>query len=334
VVAHDGSRPEFRFLFKPAAGPRCRVVTDNDYCGDPDGLAQLVHQLLSPAADLRAVIGSHLAADPANPARRSADESYERAVEVLSIMERTVQTYAGSNVALADTRTPRPSAGAEAIVAEAMRDDTDLPLYATFGAGLTELASAYLIEPRIADRLTAIWIGGPEYPDLASPPPDTPGPEYNLGIDLAAAQVVFDSPIPLWQVPRDAYRQTIAGMAEIEAYVRPAGRIGEYLYDRLCAVGGYLAKAGFNLGETYIMGDSPLVLLSTLQSNFHPDTSSSRHVLRPAPRITDAGGYEERPDGRPIRVYTHLDVRLMLQDFYAKLALVSGRRPASHPAAP
>ena len=64
-----------------------------------------------------------------------------------------------------------------------MRTDTNLPLFVTLGAGLTELASAYLIEPRIASRLTAVWIGGPEYPELG-PDPERPGagpgPEYNL----------------------------------------------------------------------------------------------------------------------------------------------------------
>ena len=204
-----------------------------------------------------------------------------------------------------------------------MRTDTDLPLYATFGGGLTELASAYLIEPRIAERLTAIWIGGPEYPDLAAPPPDTPGSEYNLGIDRPAAQVVFDSPIPLWQVPRNAYRQALVGMAELAIHLRPAGKLGEYLYASFENVIELVRGFGLNMGETYILGDSPLVLLSTLQSNFHPDTSSSRFVVRPAPRITDDGVYAERGDGRPIRVYTDLDVRLMVHDFYAKLALAS-----------
>ncbi|GAA4697497.1 nucleoside hydrolase [Phytohabitans rumicis] len=303
--------------------PRARVITDNDYCGDPDGLVQLVHQLLSPSAELRGVIGSHLAADdPFMPAPDTAAQSYQRVTEVLSIMERTVPAYQGSNVGLADRRTPQPSAGAEAIVAEAMRTDTDLPLYVTFGGGLTELASAYLMEPRIADRLTAIWIGGPEHPDLAPPPPDTPGREYNLNIDPLAAQVVFnESPIPLWQVPRNAYRQALVTMAELEVHLRPAGKIGAHLYDSICRVFELASGAGLNLGETYILGDSPLVLLSTLQSCFHPDPSSSRYVQRPTPRIDDDGNYQPREDGRPIRVYTDLDIRVMVQDFYAKLAL-------------
>src|SRR5690625_5884084 len=41
-------------------GSRTRVIIDNDFSGDPDDLYQLVHHLLSPTVDIRAVIGSHL----------------------------------------------------------------------------------------------------------------------------------------------------------------------------------------------------------------------------------------------------------------------------------
>ena len=59
-----------RERFAPAAGPRFRVISDNDYAGDPDGLYQLAHHALSPSVELRAVIGSHLAVD--DPFDRSA----------------------------------------------------------------------------------------------------------------------------------------------------------------------------------------------------------------------------------------------------------------------
>ena len=309
--------------FRPPAGPRYRLVSDNDYSGDPDGLYQLVHHLLSPSVDVRAVIGSHLApGDPFDPSTQQATNAYRRASEILRLMGLAgqVRAFAGAEVALADPRTPQPSAGAEAIVAEAMRTDPR-PLFATFGAGLTELASAYLMEPRIADRLTAVWIGGPEYPDLGIPaPPGSSGVEYNLRIDLTAAQIVFnDSTIPLWQVPRNVYRQCLVSMTELITRVRPAGRLGAHLYERVFDVFELAAGAGLNLGETYILGDNPLVLLTALQSSFEADPSSSRYVTRFAPRISDDGTYTPRDSGRRIRVYTDLDVRLMFSDLYAKL---------------
>ena len=43
--------------------PRIRVIIDNDFGGDPDGLFQLTHAMLSPSIEVRAVIGSHLNAN-------------------------------------------------------------------------------------------------------------------------------------------------------------------------------------------------------------------------------------------------------------------------------
>ena len=310
-------------MFTPPRGPRYRVISDNDYSGDPDGLFQLVHALLSPSLDVRAVIGSHLAeGDVFDASEAQAANAVEYIRGVLDLIGRDVAVHEGAATGLRDARTPHRSAGAEAIVAEAMRTDTDLPLFVTLGGGLTELASAYLLEPAIAERLTAVWIGGPEYDELG-PHPERPGagpgPEYNLAIDRLAAQVVFnDSPIPLWQVPRNAYRQALVSMSELAARVRGSGPLGGHLYGALARVH---AREERNLGETYILGDNPLVLLTALHSQFEPATSSSAYAVLPAPRIRDDGSYEPRGGGRPIRVYTRLDVRLMVEDLFAKLSL-------------
>ena len=75
------------------------------------------------------------------------------------------------------------------------------------------------------------------------------------------------------------------------------------------------------MGETYILGDSPLVLLTALGSSFDPSPSSSVSVHRARQHVDDAGNYAEPADGPPIRVFTRLDTRLLLEDLYAKLAL-------------
>ncbi|MCV2394444.1 nucleoside hydrolase [Actinotalea sp. M2MS4P-6] len=307
---------------------RIRVISDNDYAGDPDGLVQLAHHALSGSVELVGVIGSHLAVgDPWNPDGRSAERGADAARRVLELAGRgDVPVVAGGERALADAATPRPSAAVDLILAEARRDD-DRPLFVVCGAGLTEIASAFLLDPTIATRLTVVWIGGPEHPGLAVPPPRPDGPEvseYNQRIDLAASRVVFGSTLPLWQVPRDAYRQALMSFAELDALVRPAGALGAHLVDALEQVRTMAGAAGLDIGETYILGDSPLVLLTALQSSFEADPSSSRYVTMPAPRIADDGSYRAEPSGRPIRVYTDLDVRLMFGDLVAKLAAHAG----------
>lgn len=71
--------------------PRIRVISDNDYAGDPDGLYQLVHLLLSPSVAVPAVIGSHLRpGDPFDPSENSADHAAEKADEILALLNSTV----------------------------------------------------------------------------------------------------------------------------------------------------------------------------------------------------------------------------------------------------
>ncbi len=309
--------------------PRARLIIDNDFGGDPDGLFQLAHHLLSPTMDVRGVIASQhhasgfygLSGAPA-PARELAEEL----VRCMGIDSR-VQIIEGAPEGLRDTATPAASAAAELIVREAMREDVKTPLYLACGAGLTNLASAYLMDPRIGPRVRLIWIGGPEHEGLAQPPPGRRRVEYNLSIDHLAAQVIFNqSDISIWQVPRDAYRQALVSYSELLLRVKPEGPTGRFLMSRLDDL---FLRAKRSLGEAYVLGDNPLVLLTALQSSWEVDPASSRYESRPTPRINDEGWYEPNPEGRPLRVYTDLDVRLMMEDFFAKIALHAKDQPGT-----
>lgn len=306
--------------------PRMRVIVDNDFSGDPDGLFQLAHLLLSPSVEIRGIIGSHLkVGDGFDNSKSQADNAARKARELLQVMEirSGMPVLAGSNTGMPNDSTPVKSEAVNFILKEALRTDTKLPLYVLCGAGLTEIASAVLTRPQIADKLTLIWIGGPEYQDLALPPPNYSTPEYNLNIDIAAARVIFNqSQIPLWQVPRNAYRQALLPYSQLLIKVKSQGKAGSYLAEAIEKLMARLQQYGLNIGETYIMGDSPLVLLTALQSSFEPDPASSDYVIKRAPKINSHGTYEFNHHGRSIRVYNRLDVALLFNDFFAKLELM------------
>ncbi len=301
--------------------PRVRVIIDNDFGGDPDGLFQLAHHLLSPSVEVRGLIGSQNYKGGLYGSPGTAAYACEKINELLSVMRLSgkIPVYEGANSRLTDLKTPIITDGAKAIVKEAMREDTKTPLYIACGAGLTNIASAYLLEPQIARKIILVWIGGPEYDRLAVPPPGARGPEYNLGIDIQAGQVIYNvSDIPIWQVPRDAYRQALYSYSELVHRLKSYDPIGRFLVESLEDI---MKRADRSLGEAYVLGDSPLVLLTALQSSWENDPSSSRYINKSAPKITDSGLYEETPDGRKIRVYTGLDIRLMFEDLVAKIAL-------------
>lgn len=317
-----GSTPWRRIA--PPARPRARVIIDNDFSGDPDDLFQLVHHVLSPGVDIRLVVASHLRHDdPFDPSGRSAENAEVIARDVFARMglQEADIIVPGSNIPLSNRREGQPAPAVDAIVKEAMREDAS-PLFYAAGGGLTDIASAYLLEPRIADRITLVWIGGAEHDGLGTPPPHAPAAiEYNQLIDPIAAQVIFnDSALPIWQVPRDVYRQCLVSDAELRLRVAATGPLGRYLYDEVA----YLVQAiGHHLGgapEAYALGDSPLVLLTALQVLFEPDSSSSRYMERSTPALADDGTYCSATDARLMRVYTHVDTRLMFEDFYLKLS--------------
>ena len=299
-----------------------RVIIDNDFAGDPDGLFQLAHHLLCPSVKIPLIIGSHLPVRFGG--RKSASEGSAKARELLIVMNlaNLHVPMAGSELPLASRAAWKPVSATAAIVREAMREDASEPLFYAAGAGLTDLAIAWLAEPRIGRRMKLIWIGGREHPGLAYPPPGPDEAEFNFTIDPVAAQVIFnESDIEIWQVPRDAYRQVLFSKAELED-LAAVGPLGHYLKTELDGMAVKLASIpGFPTPpptEAYVMGDSPLVTLTALVPPIQPDPSSSRYKLIPTPRLMDDGTYQAAPNGRPMRVYTWIDSGLTLRDMVSR----------------
>lgn len=309
----------------PAYQHRIRVISDNDYEGDPDGLVQLAHLILSPSVQVAGVISSHLRKDGFWPIPEdSAKAGWQKATRVVELAGRAghFPVVCGSETAMPDLATIADSPAVDLIVHEAMREDTDLPLYVVCGAGLTSVASAYLREPRIAGRLTVVWIGGHEY-GTGSVENAEVEPEYNSLADLTATQLVFNhSPLAIWQVPRDVYRQTMVSRAELEERMVSVGALGAYIWQVYQHVEDFLATLGVAFGEIYIMGDSPLVLLTALQVGMDSQPVTGKSQSRPAPAFDENGKYSGLAVGlgaRSIRVFETIDNRLMMEDFFHKL---------------
>ena len=313
------------------AGKRYSVVIDNDFCGDPDGLFQLVHHVLSPSCDIKGIIGAHhngFSFFRDLQGKDDADKSVNKVNEALELMDVKGQykVVPGAPVGMTDPSQPLESEGALLIVEEAMKASPEKPLYVCVGGPLTDIASAWLMKPEIGKNIVLVWIGGQEFTELdAIIPPGYSMPEYNLNLSIAAARVVFNqSDMRIWMIPRDVYRQCMYSMTELDMHVRPLGKVGAYLYDSLA--GMMVGRNGRSMGETYILGDSPLVLMTALQSNFETDPASSHYQYVTVPTIAEDGSYRYTHNGRQIRVYDRIDTRLMFSDMEAKLEALTKKQ--------
>lgn len=287
-----------------------RVIIDSDVKNEADDQFAVVHALLSPTLDVRGVIPTHFGTHRTTASLAESRAELDLILRLLDL-DHEVPTADGASHALPDEQTPVDSAGARLIIEEAGRTDAG-PLFIAFLGPLTDMASALLLAPDIAETdTTVIWIGGPPYGDIVSV---GSWPEFNLKNDIAAANVVFDSGIRLWQVPANVYRQVVVGYAELEARVEPHGELGAYLAQQVVDFNTRYNRVAI---ESRSLGDSPAIALM-----LDPFCAAMRR--QPGVRFTADGHYETAVPDREILVVESVDVRFLLEDMFAKIARHAG----------
>ncbi len=280
---------------------KVRVIINTDAKNEADDQYAIVHAALTPSFDLHGIIPAHFGD---RKSATSLKDSHDETMLLLKLMnmENTFRVEDGAEHAMPDEETPVDSQGARLIIEEAMKDD-ERPLHIAFYGPLTDMASALLIEPKIAQRsIRVIWIGGGEWP--------SGGREYNLSNDINAANVVFKSTLEVWQISRTVYRQMPVSYAELMEKVYPQGEIGRYLVEQLIAFNNERVERP---SEFRVLGDSPAVGVI-----IYPDCG--KWSWKPAPEFDQNMKYIHNGKHRPIRVYENIDKRFILEDFYAKLA--------------
>lgn len=284
-----------------------RVIISSDVRNEADDQFAVVHHLLTPIFDVRGIVAAHYESK-APGTRTTMEKSYQ---ELLRLMEASgiedVPALRGCTAPLADEFDAPESEGADFIIQEALREDKR-PLFIAAQGALTDVAAAMNRRPEIAERFTVVWIGGQGYPQG--------GVEFNLLQDVPAARVVFASKAGLWQLPVGVYGTAETTMAELAYKVRPCGTIGRYLYEEMEEYNLINDEpAELRKGENWNLGDSPAIaalLECDWRENYH---------MEHAPYIRDDMSYEPNPEGKLIRVYDCVDIRMLMEDLFAKLSL-------------
>ena len=280
---------------------RARLILNTDAKNEADDQFTIVHALLTPTFEFHGIIAAHFGEHRSNQSMLDSRDEIEKLLAFMRLSGK-VQVANGAPAGIPDEQTALPSPGAQMIIDEGMRDD-DRPLYVAFLGPLTDMASALLLEPRLNEKnIVCVWIGGGYWP--------TGGREFNLLNDIAAANVVMRSKIEVRQIPQTVYRMLAVSYAELEERCGDKGPLGRYLVDQLIAWNQRYHKGPI---EHRTLGDTP-ALAVILNPN------GGVWQWRPAPEFNEQMNYVHTGLNRPIKVYDTLDVRYILEDFYAKLA--------------
>lgn len=304
---------------------RTNLIIDNDFGGDPDGLFQLAHHLLSPSGNILGIINSHvLPNDPNWPTYgNSIAKGLEDIKPILDLVGKSPKVFGGLVEGHIDHSVLVQDETLDFLV-DSLENSTQTLVYAC-GGPMTQLARLVRAKPRNLENLRVIWIGGSEYSGQF--PPGASSLEYNLAADPESVQIVFENPeLEIWQVPRDSYRTAILSFAELNRRLRGQGELAELLLQAIVEVRHRTLRNGIDIGETYCFGDSPLVLLSVLENSFEPSPAGSNFEFITRRSISADGTYGVTLgiNKNKTRVFCQLDTRLMFEDMFAKLGGSSG----------
>lgn len=216
-------------LFKNLSVPKGKidVVLDTDTYNEIDDQFALSYMLKSgDKLNVKAIFAApFFNSNSVSPADGML-KSYDEIIKLLKLCKREdliKSTFKGSDKYLPDESTPVISDAANHLIDLAKGYSPENPLYVVAIGAITNIASALIMAPEIAENLVIVWLGGSalEHGDAG---------EFNMVQDIAAARIIFSGKSPLVQLPCGGVVSAFAlSKAEILAYLNGKNELCNYL---------------------------------------------------------------------------------------------------------
>ena len=236
---------------------------------------------------------------PILPPADGMEASYQEILRCYDLLQQPRENiYRGADQYLSSIDDPVRSEAVDHLIERAMAGSSDDPLYIVAIGCITNVAAALLIAPEIVDKIVVTWTAGfPTHAPQASY-------SFNLEQDVLAAQVVFESGVPLVYLPGFHIGAELRiSLPEMERWVRGKGAIGDFLYEiylnnplhRLLGINDHF-------GRTWVIWDM-INLAWVMNPNWVPsevvpgvrlgddkhwyrDEHAPKHIIREAYRIS------------------------------------------------
>ena len=151
------------------------------------------------------------------------ERSYNEIQNIVKLVGENVPSFKGSKEYLKDEKTPVISPASLDLAERVNNYPPENPLYVVAIGAITNIASAILLNPKVIENTVIIWLGGHAHHFYDSI-------EFNLKQDIASARVVFNSKVPLVQLPcRGVVSAFSISKPELESYFIGKNKLSDYL---------------------------------------------------------------------------------------------------------
>ncbi|MBQ8356743.1 MAG: nucleoside hydrolase [Clostridia bacterium] len=284
-------------------GKKKKMILDTDVYNEIDDLYALAYAMLSPdKVELLAITAAPFYNHRSNSPADGMEKSYQEALRVRGLVDENsnIPVYRGATCYLPSKTEAVESEAVDAIIR--LVKESDETVYIVAIGAITNVASALIKAPEIADKAVVVWLGGHALHWKNNK-------EFNLYQDVPGAQVLFDSNIPLVQIPCNgvcsAFHTTIP---ELSYYMEGKNELCDYL---LQFTKDYM-KPGAKCWSKVIWDVTAVAAL------VRPDTLDMVQIPRPI--ITDNSNYAQ-DWARPHYIYVrHINRDKLYADLFDKLA--------------
>lgn len=284
------------------------VVLDTDTYNEIDDQFALAYLLKSPEKlNVKAIYAAPFFNLHSSSPEDGMLRSYDEIKNVLQLMEcekYLKNAYKGATGYLKDEKTFVDSDAARDLAQRAMQYTPENPLYVVAIAAITNVASAILMQPDIADRIVIVWLGGHAYHW-----PNTN--EFNMAQDVAAARIVFGCGAAVVQLPCMGVVSAFSTTGpELEHWLRGKNKLCDYLCD--------VTQKEAELYGQELTWSRPIWDVTAVAWLLDKDLTMDKLVHSPVPTYDNLYSFDETRHF--IRYVYHIDRDKLFMDLFKKLA--------------
>ena len=282
------------------------VILDTDAYNEIDDQFAISYMILSnEKINVKAFYAAPFYNQHSSGPKDGMEKSYAEIHKILKLIKKDFPVYEGSCAYLPDETTFVDSAAARDLVNRAKNYTPKNPLYVVAIGAITNIASALLLAPNIAENIVIVWLGGHSlsYHDTK---------EFNMWQDIAAARVVMKSAAPFVQLPC---------MGVVSGFTISEPELKKWLCKKN-ALSDYLAQNTIDEVKTYCKSDIWTRVIWDVTAvawllNDNNRFMSSRLINTHLPEYD--GKYCDKPIEKIMRYVYYIDRDTLMRDLIKKL---------------